>query len=48
VAKARQEKITPPLQTGKEHGAGQWGIPKMSIADFPKKVSEEGIDLSQF
>ena len=35
-------------RTGKGQRADQWGIPKMSIADFLKQVSEEGVDLSQF
>jgi len=35
-------------RTGKGQRANQWRIPKMSIADFLKQVSEEGIDLSQF
>ena len=35
-------------RTGKGQRADQWGIPKMSIADFLKRVSEEGVDLSQF
>ena len=35
-------------RTGKGQRADQWGIPKMSIADFLKQVSDEGIDPSQF
>lgn len=35
-------------RTGKGQKADQWGIPKMSIANFLNKLSEEGIDLSQY
>jgi len=35
-------------RTGEGQRADQWGILKMSIADFLKQVSDGGIDPSQF